>query len=140
MTDELIAIRCVTCNKVLANLWNKYEKMLEEGVSVEEALNRVGLTRPCCRLRLRNPFKVVERSNQNNQGEVTKTFEDNFDRLSISTDSEAPNKGALSALSSVSAMTIIPEEEESDVILPPIPIIPKSSSKEQKNNRVYTAW
>ena len=59
MSSELPPVRCVTCNKILGNKWTTYQKMLEDGVTIEEALNKLGLTRPCCRLRLRNPFKVV---------------------------------------------------------------------------------
>lgn len=137
MTDELPPIRCITCGKILANKWTTYEKMLSEGFTIEETLNKLGLTRPCCRLRLRNPFKVVERAVQNNQSEITKSFEDNFDSLSISLDSEAPSTGALSALTSVTSMIIMPDEDKEEISLPPLPNLPSLSTT--KISRVYKA-
>ena len=136
MSDELPPIRCVTCGKVLANKWTTYQEKLSEGKSIEQALNYVGLTRPCCRLRLRNPFKVVERASQINQDEITKSFQENFDTLSYSYDSQAPTSGALSNLTESSSTIIFPEEE---IELPPLPEITELPKTDQ-NTRVYRAW
>jgi DNA-directed RNA polymerase I, II, and III subunit RPABC5 len=140
MTEELPPIRCVTCNKVLASKWKDYERMLSEGIPIEQILNKLGLTRPCCRLRLRNPIKVVEKLPHH-----MTNFEDNFDTLSISLDSEVsevPSTGALSALKNVTSMTIVPEEEETGIILAPLPPLPSISSKKTTPQvvRTYTAW
>ena len=139
MTDELPPIRCITCNKVLGHLWNDYQEMLSRpGVSIEHALNTLGLTRPCCRLRLRNPFKVTDRNPQS-QDDALRLFESNFETLSISVDTHAPANGALAALTNVTDMMIIPDEdEEEDILLPPIPTI--QSTPEFKNFRTYQAW
>lgn len=138
MTDELPPIRCITCNKVLGHLWNDYQNMLENNTSIEQALNKLGLTRPCCRLRLRNPFKVTDKNPQS-QDDATRLFESNFETLSISVDSHAPSIGALSALTNVTNAMIIPEDEDDDDIsLPPIPTF--QSSSENKNFRSYQAW
>tara|TARA_R110001599_G_scaffold21669_1_gene81133 strand:+ start:626 stop:1015 length:390 start_codon:yes stop_codon:yes gene_type:complete len=128
MTDQLPPIRCVTCGKVLADKWNRYEQMIESGVKIEDALNQLGLNRPCCRLRLRNPFKVVPRSGTQ------------FDHLSVSIDSQVPTTGALEAMNS-SSFTVIPEEEEeSDIVLPSMPSIPKLPEVgERKVTRIYRA-
>ena len=136
MTDELAPVRCVTCNKILGNKLGSYQKMIEEGTSIEQALNNLGLTRPCCRLRLRNPFKVVDRNTQL-QSDISKTLENNFDTLSVSMGSDAPTTGALSALTSVTAMTIIPEEDE-EIELPPIPTITKAPTTTPF--RTYQSW
>ena len=138
MTDELPPIRCVTCNKMIADKWKTYENLISNGVRIEDALTRVGLRRQCCRLRLRNPFKVVERAVQNNPNNQNKTFEDNFDSLSISIDSEAPTTGALSSMTDVTSMTIMPEEKE-EIILPPLPSLPPLG-KSTKIYRTYKAW
>ena len=139
MTDELPFVRCITCGKVLANKWESYQKMLEEGISIEEALNTLGLRRPCCRIRMMNPIKVVDRNVQT-QTDITKQFENNFETLSISNDNNANSGGALSDLTSVTSLTIIPEEE-TDIELPPIPIVRKSSTAPGSNVfRSYTAW
>ena len=136
MTDELPPIRCVTCGKVLADKWTTYERMISEGISIEETLNKLGLTRPCCRIRLRNPFKVVNRPEQN---DTNKAFEDSFDTLSISYDSEVQSTGALSSVSEVSETIIMPEEDE--ITLPPLPDFSGfPSSGGNKITRVYHAW
>ena len=73
-----------------------------------------------------------------NQGEVSKSFEENFDSLSISYDSEAPTSAALSAINQVTSMTIVPEEEN-EISLPPLPdisVLPKAPGI----SRVYRAW
>ena len=135
MTDELVFVRCITCGKVLANKSEKYQALLEKGVSIQEALNEIGLTRPCCRIRMQNPFKVVDRNVQS-QLDINKMFESNFDTLSVSNDSEASSASALAALNDVTAMTIIPEEE-SEFELPPIPSIPKSSLMTPSGSNVF---
>jgi len=125
MSDELLPIRCVTCNKILGDKYSRYMKMIESGISIEEALNTLGLNRYCCRLRVRNPFKVVNRS-------------DDFEKLSVDTNSEASTTGALTSMNS-SSFTIVPEEEE--ISLPKVPKIslpPVSKGKEI--NRTYQAW
>lgn len=122
MSGELPPIRCVTCNKILADKWNKYNEMIENGYSIEHTLNHLGLTRPCCRLRLRNPFKYVERMELNEEDSLYK--------------SESPNTVATSA--ALVAMKV-PEHEE--IELPPVPILPSSSSSsEKKIVRTYQAW
>lgn len=45
-------IRCPTCGKVIAHLHSKYLEMLKKGVPPETALNELGLTRYCCRIRI----------------------------------------------------------------------------------------
>ena len=45
----IIPIRCFTCGKVIANKWEKYKIMLEEGIEIREALETVGLIRYCCK-------------------------------------------------------------------------------------------
>ena len=137
MSQELPPVRCVTCGKVLGNLWNEYQNKIQSGVSIEQALDEVGLRRYCCRLRLRNPFKVVDRKVQS-QDDVDRMFENNFDNLSISYSSRTPTTGALSAMTDTTDMMIIPEEdEEEDIELPDIPTLePKISG----SSKVFRAW
>jgi len=137
MSQELPPVRCVTCGKVLGNLWNEYQNKIQSGISIEQALDEVGLRRYCCRLRLRNPFKVVDRKVQT-QEDVDRMFENNFDNLSISYSSRTPTTGALSAMTDTTDMMIIPEEdEEEDIELPDIPTLePKASGP----SKVFRAW
>jgi DNA-directed RNA polymerase subunit N (RpoN/RPB10) len=121
---ELVPVRCVTCNKILGNKYNKYEEFLHEGYSIEESLNKLGLVRPCCRLRLRNPFKVV--------GEK---FED-FEKLSVADDPKSATTGALSAMNS---SVII--EEETEIQLKPVRALPTfPKKKEGEVSRIFKAW
>jgi DNA-directed RNA polymerase I, II, and III subunit RPABC5 len=46
----IIPVRCFTCGKVIANKWQRYNEMLQEDYSVNEALNTLGLNRYCCRM------------------------------------------------------------------------------------------
>ena len=128
MSDELLPIRCVTCNKILGDKYSRYTEMIESGISIEQALNNLGLNRYCCRLRVRNPFKVVERS-----------VDTDIEKLSIDPNDKADTTGALTSINSSSCI-IIPEEEE-EISLPSVPKIslPLVMNK-KKVNREYKAW
>jgi len=127
MSNELLPIRCVTCNKILGDKYSRYMEMIESGISIEQALNNLGLNRYCCRLRVRNPFKVVERS-----------VDTDIEKLSIDSNDKADTTGALTSINSSSCI-IIPEEEE--ISLPSVPKIslPLVMNK-KKVNREYKAW
>ena len=130
MSGELPPIRCVTCGKVLADKWLRYKELIENGVTIEEALNQLGLKRPCCRIRMRSPFKTVQRGGTE------------FDYLSTSIDSQAATTGALEATKS-SSFTIVPDEkeEEKEILLPELPDIPDLPDiGEKKITRTYKAW
>jgi len=45
----IIPIRCFSCGKPIGSKWEKYQKLLEEGKTKKEALDKVGLKRFCCR-------------------------------------------------------------------------------------------
>lgn len=45
----IIPVRCFSCGKPIGSMWEKYQKILEEGKSREEALNELKLKRFCCR-------------------------------------------------------------------------------------------
>ena len=58
MTEELPHIRCIGCGKPIAVKWKRFKSLLASGVTPEQALNNVGLTRYCCRMWMLSPFKV----------------------------------------------------------------------------------
>lgn len=58
MTENLIAVRCYTCGKVIGNLSREYENLIHNGVSPENALNSMGLYKYCCRMRVISQGKV----------------------------------------------------------------------------------
>lgn len=128
---ELGVIRCYTCNKLLGAKFSQYEKMLQEGYSIEHSLNVLGLIRPCCRLRLRNPFKVVMDTIEEPKEIST------FERLSIADDLNSSTTGALNALSSSSILM----EPENEIQLKPVRTLPSfPKKKEAEISRTFKAW
>ncbi|EZG70695.1 DNA-directed RNA polymerase subunit II [Gregarina niphandrodes] len=57
----IIPIRCFSCNKPIANKWEPYVALLNEGVSEGEALQRVGCERYCCKRMLLGHVDIIER-------------------------------------------------------------------------------
>ncbi len=45
----IIPIRCFSCGKLIATKWVQYSELVANDVTVAQALDRVGLTRVCCR-------------------------------------------------------------------------------------------
>lgn len=45
----LCPVRCYSCNKVVANKWEPYKTMIENGSEPREALEKLGLKRYCCK-------------------------------------------------------------------------------------------
>ncbi|MEM0309273.1 MAG: RpoN/RPB10 RNA polymerase subunit family protein [Candidatus Rehaiarchaeum fermentans] len=41
-------MRCYSCGKPISHLWEEYEKMIKD-MSPQEALDKLGLRRYCCR-------------------------------------------------------------------------------------------
>ena len=75
----IIPVRCVTCGKVLANKWNKYQELVKAnpktdtqgdtinvrsdkiGKTVEgDAMDQLGLKRYCCRRHLLTHVDLIE--------------------------------------------------------------------------------
>ena len=56
----LIPVRCFSCGIVIADTWNKYKELVEEGKTVEEALDEVKLTRYCCRRMYVSHVELIE--------------------------------------------------------------------------------
>ena len=44
-----IPIRCFSCGKPVAHLWEKYTEKVNNGEDKKKALNELGLERYCCR-------------------------------------------------------------------------------------------
>lgn len=45
----IIPVRCFTCNKTIAHLWNEYENGLKNDMKPKDILDQLNLTRYCCR-------------------------------------------------------------------------------------------
>ena len=50
-------ISCFTCNKRVGHLAKPYQQLLSQGFSAEDALDQLGLNRPCCRIKIFNPVR-----------------------------------------------------------------------------------
>lgn len=45
----IIPIRCVSCGKPIAHLWEQFKKKTNEGEDSKKVLDELGLKRYCCR-------------------------------------------------------------------------------------------
>lgn len=45
----IIPIRCWSCGKPIAHLWEKYNERVRKGESAKEVMDDLGLDRYCCR-------------------------------------------------------------------------------------------
>jgi len=45
----IIPIRCFTCGKPIAHLWEEFKKRVEKGEDPKKVLDELGLERYCCR-------------------------------------------------------------------------------------------
>jgi DNA-directed RNA polymerase subunit N len=45
----IIPIRCFTCGKVVAHLWEEFKRRVEAGEDSKKVLDELGLKRYCCR-------------------------------------------------------------------------------------------
>lgn len=45
----IIPVRCFSCGKPVAHLWEEYKKRTEKGESRKQVMDELGLERYCCR-------------------------------------------------------------------------------------------
>ncbi len=56
----IVPIRCFTCGKPIAHLWEKFNE-LTKTKSVKEALDELGLERYCCRAMFLGHVDLIDR-------------------------------------------------------------------------------
>lgn len=56
----MIPIRCYTCGKVIANLYEDFLEGLKEGKETGELLDSFGLSRYCCRRMLITHVELID--------------------------------------------------------------------------------
>src|SRR5207248_763702 len=118
MTEELPHIRCYECGNVIGNKWVPYQKLLSQGVSIEKALNKLGLERYCCRLHMMNPIKVPMKSDRQVDPRDL-SYNKKLETLSVATGPQ-PVLAPLEALQATTrAYTVVPVS--AGIELPPIP-------------------
>ncbi|CAC9891869.1 unnamed protein product, partial [Aureobasidium pullulans] len=60
----IIPIRCFSCGKVVADLWERYMILLDDGMAdglAVDAMDKLGLTRYCCRRMLMTHVDLIEK-------------------------------------------------------------------------------
>ncbi|MBI2547684.1 MAG: DNA-directed RNA polymerase subunit N [Candidatus Aenigmarchaeota archaeon] len=45
----IIPVRCITCGKPVAHLWESYQKKVKAGEDAGKVMDSLGLERYCCR-------------------------------------------------------------------------------------------
>jgi len=56
----IIPVRCFTCGAVIGDKYEKFIKMVEEGVDPKVALDKLGVKRYCCRRMLLSHVDVID--------------------------------------------------------------------------------
>ncbi|GFE53056.1 DNA-directed RNA polymerase II RPB10 [Babesia ovis] len=57
----IVPIRCFTCGKVIGHLWERWLELLRQNVSEGDALDRLDLTRYCCRRMILTHVDLIEK-------------------------------------------------------------------------------
>ncbi|EDO07992.1 RNA_pol_N superfamily protein [Babesia bovis T2Bo] len=57
----IIPIRCFTCGKVIGHLWEQWLELLKQNVNEGDALDRLDLTRYCCRRMILTHVDLIEK-------------------------------------------------------------------------------
>ncbi len=56
----IIPVRCFSCGKPIAHLWEQYKKRVSEGENSKKVLDEFGLERPCCRSIFLGQIDLIE--------------------------------------------------------------------------------
>ncbi|MEK6906367.1 MAG: DNA-directed RNA polymerase subunit N [Nanoarchaeota archaeon] len=56
----IIPIRCFSCGKPVAHLWEEYKKRVSEGENQKKVLNELCLERYCCRSMFLGQTDLIE--------------------------------------------------------------------------------
>lgn len=57
----IIPVRCFSCGKVVGDLWERYLKLINEGVSDGDAMDQLGCKRYCCRRMIMTHVDLIEK-------------------------------------------------------------------------------
>jgi len=56
----IIPIRCFSCGKPIAHLWEQFKKRVQEGENQKKVLDELGLERYCCRSMFLGQADLIE--------------------------------------------------------------------------------
>jgi DNA-directed RNA polymerase subunit N len=60
----IIPIRCWSCGKPIAHLWEKYQERTKAGEESKKVLDELGLDRYCCRAMLLGHVDLIDTASQ----------------------------------------------------------------------------
>jgi len=56
----IIMIRCLSCGKPIAHLWDEFKQRCEDGEEVKLVLDELGLDRYCCRSQFMGHIDLID--------------------------------------------------------------------------------
>ncbi len=56
----IIPIRCMSCGKPVAHLWETFKEKKEKGENLKKVLDQLGLERYCCRAMLLGQVDLID--------------------------------------------------------------------------------
>lgn len=56
----IIPIRCMSCGKPIAHLWEKYKEQVGKGADPKKVLDQLGIERYCCRSQIIGHVDLVD--------------------------------------------------------------------------------
>lgn len=101
MENVLFPVRCVSCGYVLGRKQYPYENLINVGLSPEEAMDALGITRYCCRRHVLSPQVLP-------LGSYTQGLESGMGNLSIEPQRSTSIPNALTSLQNPAGMDIAP--------------------------------
>ncbi len=64
----IIPIRCWSCGKPVAHLWEKYKERIEKGENKKAVLDDLGVERYCCRAMFLSHVDLIDTAGQFKKG------------------------------------------------------------------------
>jgi DNA-directed RNA polymerase subunit N (RpoN/RPB10) len=56
----IIQVRCFTCGSIIGDKYEKFLKMVEDGMDPKDALDKLGVKRYCCRRMLLSHIDIID--------------------------------------------------------------------------------
>ncbi len=56
----IIPVRCWSCAKPIAHLWEEFKSRTEKGESIKKVLDDLGLERYCCRQQIMGHVELID--------------------------------------------------------------------------------
>jgi len=60
----IIPMRCISCGKPIAHLWEAYKERTDKGEDGKKVLDELGLTRYCCRAMMLGHVDLIDTAAQ----------------------------------------------------------------------------